>query len=263
MNIVIVGAGNGGTALLETLYKIDGVHLVGIADRNSTAPGIILAKKLGVTTFDNIDSLPTHTEIIIEVTGVVAVTQKLKELYEETATIIESNAARLVMLMVEKQQLTVNRIEEQFSLILETDKEIVGQLDYLIKSINSINEVTNILNQAKETSEIYINETNDIARYVQKIANQTKILSLNAAIESARVGELGRGFAVVANEVSKLADDSQNFANSINIILQKLQLELTSISDQTGQLNNLSSDQVEASGRINTAIRKLRDTIDQ
>lgn len=68
-----------------------------------------------------------------------------------------------------------------------------------------------------------IRHTDEIVAFIRNISDQTNLLGLNAAIESARVGEAGRGFGVVAEEVRKLATVSAESVKNINASLKKTQ----------------------------------------
>ncbi len=80
-------------------------------------------------------------------------------------------------------------------------------------------EMVNIVNGIDENAK----RIGKIVDVVSEIANQTNMLSLNAAIEAARVGEAGKGFAVVAEEVRKLAEHSATSVEEIAQLIQEAQ----------------------------------------
>ena len=83
------------------------------------------------------------------------------------------------------------------------------------------------------------NQIGNITRLVTDIANQTNMLSLNAAVEAARAGENGKGFAVVASEIRKLADQSKKSAEKIHTLISDIQnaISVTVMVTEEGKKN--------------------------
>jgi twitching motility protein PilJ len=93
----------------------------------------------------------------------------------------------------------------------------------------TIHGMDNIRGQIQETSKRIkrlgesSQEIGSIIELINDIAEQTNILSLNAAIQAASAGEAGRGFAVVADEVQRLAERATNATKRIETLVQTIQ----------------------------------------
>ena len=104
-------------------------------------------------------------------------------------------------------------------------------------------------------------EIHQITQHITAIAKQTNLLSLNAAIESARAGESGRGFAVVADEIGKLASQSQVFAGDIANIIDDLQNKADQTVEAVGNLSVVSQEQNQLIKEVNEDFESINDRI--
>jgi methyl-accepting chemotaxis protein len=84
-------------------------------------------------------------------------------------------------------------------------------------SMDKMQVMVTVVNSIAANSE----KIHKITDVIEKIANKTNLLSLNAAIEAARAGEHGKGFAVVADEVGKLALNSAESSQEIAMLVKQ------------------------------------------
>ena len=97
-----------------------------------------------------------------------------------------------------------------------------------IESMNSkMSELSEILAKSLEDSK-KVKEINVLTKNILDIAEKTNLIAVNASIEAARAGQAGKSFAVVATEVSSLAANSKQTANSI----QKISHDVTSAVEE-------------------------------
>ncbi|MDX1809699.1 MAG: methyl-accepting chemotaxis protein [Sulfurospirillaceae bacterium] len=97
------------------------------------------------------------------------------------------------------------------------DDSRMGQdaLKKIIEEMRNMTEQTQVTSTSIDKLKGSSKQIEDIIQVIADIADQTNLLSLNAAIEAARAGEHGRGFAVVADEVRNLADKTSSATNEI------------------------------------------------
>lgn len=131
--------------------------------------------------------------------------------------------------------------------------------DFARQMAESIDKVTNLIADSSikvqflgERSE----QVDEILETITRIADQTNLLSLNAAIEAARAGESGRGFAVVAEEVRKLSEGSSSSANRIKDLIKKIQSE-TAQAIIAAEIS--SKEMIVSKGLVNTVMVALNE----
>jgi len=100
----------------------------------------------------------------------------------------------------------------------------------LVEKINIIKSVSEKMVSMMDALTVRSSQISEIVGVITKLADQTNLLSLNAAIEAARAGEAGRGFAVVADEVRKLAESSSKSAEEISKIIKGITTETQEVS---------------------------------
>lgn len=143
-----------------------------------------------------------------------------------------------------------NQAEKGRSLMEQTSSQI-GKL------AEDMQEASDTINEVKTSTE----SIGTVLEVIEKIAQQTNLLALNAAIEAARAGEHGRGFAVVADEVRTLASRTQDSTEEIQTMIEKLQTVANSAVAVIRKSQEATLSTSEKANLTGDAIRQIVDAV--
>jgi methyl-accepting chemotaxis protein WspA len=253
-------------ALLQVVSKAASGDLTGtIAVTGEDAIG-----RLGhglATMFDNLRALLNN----VQKAGIQVTT---------SATEIAASAKQQEATGVEQAQTSVE--------VLSTTKEISANTSQLLKTMEGATAVADFttsataeaqdnLKRMDETMQHMVAATdsisaklaalsekasniNSVLTTITKVADQTNILSLNAAIEAEKAGEAGRGFSVVATEIRRLADQTSVSTWDIEQMLKEMQ---SAVSASVMGMDKFSEEIRRSVGEVRQVTDQLSGVMDQ
>lgn len=104
--IILIGAGSEGKALVEFFHRQANVEIVGVADQDERAAGLLLARDLGFPVTTNYQELVATraVELIVNVSGDPGITRAIHKLKTEGTEVIGGNAGRFIWEFIEGEQ---------------------------------------------------------------------------------------------------------------------------------------------------------------
>jgi methyl-accepting chemotaxis protein len=168
---------------------------------------------------DALQHINTDTEQILRATSLQISTANEQDavVTETTATVNEVRAtvtetAERAQSVAETAQVSVNISRTGTDAVQQT----ISGMELIRQRVEDIAD--NILVLSEHTQQI-----GEIIATVNNLADQSRMLALNASVEAARAGEEGKGFAVVALEVRNLADQNRDATIQVREILSEIQ----------------------------------------
>ena len=122
-------------------------------------------------------------------------------------------------------------IDQRAAVLAQCETRLLGLLQCLQSFVQSRDMVLGSV-RSLSTASVSLR---DMAEDVGKLARQTNLLSINAAIEAARAGDSGRGFAVVASEVRRLSNESGDTGRRIGEQVQQFGSQMQSALAQADE----------------------------
>ncbi|MGO1468866.1 MAG: methyl-accepting chemotaxis protein [Tissierella sp.] len=157
---------------------------------------------------------------------------------------------------ISKLNTTADKIEDQKQQGFNILNILIDKTEENNKATEEIYEIILDNNQSAEKIE-------EASGMIQNIAEQTNLLALNAAIEAARAGEAGKGFSVVAEEIRKLAEQSNNFTEEIQGIIEELKYKSKNAVEHMEIVKDISYDQKDKVKDTEDRFESIADAIGQ
>jgi transcriptional regulator with GAF, ATPase, and Fis domain len=149
--IIVIGAGTGGKALVELFRHDPTIEIVGVADKNERAPGIVLARELGLPVTTSYRKLlgSATADLIIDVTGDPQVARDIPKLKADATELVGGNSARFIWNLIEDRKRT-EALETKYQLVLR-ELESRSESEFIIGANPKMKEISDLIAKVAPT----------------------------------------------------------------------------------------------------------------
>ncbi len=213
---------------------------------------------------DSSENLEGDIKVIVEDNkkGIPKLQERIKTILDNVSsqnTSLEESLASLESISSNSAMLS--------NLFGDNKKKIIITSNIILKSKDDISSLTRNINGIWENLDEVNNNINllikllssieEILQGIYKISAKTKLLSLNATIESARAGEEGKGFSVVAEEISKLSIDTNGETKKIEDLIDKIKSMIEKVTLSNRTMGNWVVEGVSYAQRVEDSIEDI------
>jgi methyl-accepting chemotaxis protein WspA len=173
---------------------------------------------------------------------------------EVGATAREMSTNALALLKSADQ---VSAVTKETATLASNSKSGLGRMEGIMRQIaDASTDVTAKFGVMDEK----VGNINVVITTINKVADQTNLLSLNAAIEAEKAGEYGRGFAVVAAEIRRLADQTASATLDIESMVKEM---VSAVSSGVAGMDRFTAEVLRGTQEVAQVSRQLDEVIEQ
>ncbi|WP_428909546.1 protoglobin domain-containing protein [Niallia sp. Krafla_26] len=251
--------------LLSTLISIVEKHIDGKED--------CIKAILAITKIVNLEQQLVLDAFEEEVNRIKAQSEEQKKMIREHVTSASQNLAAISEETDASYQHLCDQTNEIVALAnkgsslskLAEERAQIGK-EQLHKQTVNLSNIQDSVHNISTDVEVLLDiskQTQEIVEIVTGFADQTNLLSLNAAIEAARAGEHGRGFSVVADEVRKLSEETKNSVTTVSTLTLNTNTQIEKLKKSLEMIKAAVTSENSTMTETEKAFQEILDTLDQ